>query len=78
MHSKDYAHGDVKGANLLLGNTNSTKDRVYLIDFGLASRCTTDEVYTEDARKCNNGTIEYLSRDAHRGGKLSMFISGGI
>jgi len=68
IHGKDYAHCDVKGANLLIGNTPSTKDRVYLVDFGLASRCTSDAVYTEDARKSNNGTIEYLSRDAHRGG----------
>ncbi|XP_059474807.1 serine/threonine-protein kinase VRK1-like [Neocloeon triangulifer] len=67
IHSKDYAHCDVKGANLLIGNTSSTKNRVYLVDFGLASRCTSDAVYTEDARKSNNGTIEYLSRDAHRG-----------
>ncbi|XP_065340100.1 serine/threonine-protein kinase VRK1-like [Cloeon dipterum] len=67
IHSKDYAHCDVKGANLLVGNSPSTKNRVYLVDFGLASRCTSDVVYTEDARKSNNGTIEYLSRDAHRG-----------
>jgi vaccinia related kinase len=69
IHSKDYVHCDVKGANLLIGNTPSTKDRVYLVDFGLASKGTVHEIYTEDARKICNGTIEYLSRDAHRGGE---------
>ncbi|XP_054284782.1 nucleosomal histone kinase 1-like [Macrosteles quadrilineatus] len=61
MHDKGYAHCDVKGANLLL----DTQDQVYLVDFGLASRLSTD--FKPDPKRAHDGTIEYTSRDAHTG-----------
>lgn len=66
MHDKGYAHCDVKGANLLL----DTQDQVYLVDFGLASRLSTD--FKPDPKRAHDGTIEYTSRDAHTGGEYSV------
>lgn len=45
------------------------QDKVYLVDFGLASHYTTKDEYKLDPKKAHNGTIEYTSRDAHIGGK---------
>ena len=44
--------------------------QIYLVDYGLAYRYTVDgvhKVYKEDPRKAHDGTIEYTSRDAHKG-----------
>ncbi|XP_064623163.1 serine/threonine-protein kinase VRK1-like [Lineus longissimus] len=69
IHSKDYSHADIKAANLLLGYKNP--NQVFLVDFGLAARYRqsngTHNVYKEDPRKAHDGTIEFTSRDAHRG-----------
>ena len=52
--------------------------QVYLVDFGLAYRYSVDGVhkeYKEDPRKAHDGTIEFTSRDAHKGvGTLFCFI----
>lgn len=69
IHFKKYVHADIKGANLLLDL--KTRDQVYLVDFGLASRYTTKDEYKLDPKKAHNGTIEYTSRDAHMGGKYN-------
>lgn len=47
----------------------SSKSQVYLVDFGLATHFNTDETFKPNPKKAHNGTIEYLSRDAHLGGK---------
>ncbi|XP_066585477.1 serine/threonine-protein kinase VRK1-like [Prorops nasuta] len=65
IHDKTYVHADIKGANLLQDLKNP--NQVYLVDFGLASRYTTETNYKLDPRKAHNGTIEYTSRDAHMG-----------
>ncbi|XP_078033881.1 uncharacterized protein LOC144468344 [Augochlora pura] len=65
IHSRNYIHGDIKGANLLLDL--KSPDQVYLVDFGLASRITTKDKYELDPKKAHNGTIEYVSRDGHMG-----------
>ncbi|KZC06564.1 PREDICTED: serine/threonine-protein kinase VRK1-like [Dufourea novaeangliae] len=65
IHFKTYVHADIKGANLLLDL--KCPDQVYLVDFGLASHCTTKNEYKLDPKKAHNGTIEYTSRDAHMG-----------
>ncbi|XP_076234475.1 serine/threonine-protein kinase VRK1 [Calliopsis andreniformis] len=65
IHFKMYVHADIKAANLLLDS--KTQNQVYLVDFGLASRCTTKDEYKLDPKKAHNGTIEYTSRDAHMG-----------
>merc|ERR1719369_736681 len=69
IHSKGYAHNDIKAQNLLLGRED--KDRVYLVDFGLACKYRDSHGFHKsdepDERKAHDGTLEYTSRDAHTG-----------
>ncbi|XP_014480398.1 PREDICTED: serine/threonine-protein kinase VRK1-like [Dinoponera quadriceps] len=65
IHHKTYVHADIKGENLLLDL--KTFDQVYLVDFGLASHCTTSTELKVDPKKAHNGTLQYTSRDAHMG-----------
>jgi vaccinia related kinase len=70
IHSRGYAHGDIKGANLML----KTDQEAYLVDYGLAYRFMRDNVHQPYKIKpeCrHNGTIEYTSRDAHDGAQIS-------
>lgn len=44
--------------------------QVYLVDYGLAYRYSADgaqKPYKEDPKRTHDGTIEFTSRDAHRG-----------
>lgn len=52
---------------MLLGMGKGGAAQAYLVDFGLACHYTTAPVYKPDPKKMHNGTIEYTSRDAHRG-----------
>lgn len=73
IHGRGYVHADIKGANILIGITKETKNKqVYLVDFGLATRYTSEKVFKPDPKKAHDGTIEYLSRDAHKGGKYLL------
>ncbi|XP_011136799.2 serine/threonine-protein kinase VRK1 [Harpegnathos saltator] len=65
IHHKNYVHADIKGENLLMDI--QSYDQVYLVDFGLASRCTTSTELKMDPKKAHNGTLQYTSRDAHMG-----------
>ena len=68
LHSHEFVHADIKGANILLDPARG--DRVYLLDYGLASRYKPNGnhiPYKEDPRKAHDGTIEYTSIDAHKG-----------
>ncbi|KAI0211745.1 Serine/threonine-protein kinase VRK1 [Lamellibrachia satsuma] len=70
IHENEYVHADIKGSNLLLGIKKGHTDDVYMVDFGLAYRYICDgkhKEYFEDKRRQHDGTIEYTSRDAHRG-----------
>lgn len=67
MHHRNYVHGDLKGANMLLGLGKSGASQVYLVDFGLCTHYTTAEEFKPDPKNMHNGTIEYTSRDAHCG-----------
>ncbi|XP_055533671.1 nucleosomal histone kinase 1 [Wyeomyia smithii] len=66
IHNCTYVHADLKGANILLGFGKAAKQKLFLVDFGLASHYTTKE-FKPDPKKMHNGTIEYTSRDAHQG-----------
>jgi len=72
IHYRGYTHNDIKAANLLLGLGERTND-IYLVDFGLCVKYMkggvdgTHKEYKADPRKAHDGTIEYLSRDAHIG-----------
>lgn len=62
-----YTHGDIKGGNVLKGISNDSKGQWYLVDFGLATKYSTDKEFKPNPKNAHNGTIEYLSRDAHHG-----------
>ena len=72
IHFRGYTHNDVKAANLLLG-LGEMSNNIYLVDFGLCVKYMkggvegTHKEYRADPRKAHDGTIEYLSRDAHAG-----------
>jgi vaccinia related kinase len=63
IHSMGYVHADIKGANMLL--KDSDPNQVYLVDFGLC--CHYDKDYKPDPKRAHNGTLEYISRDGHCG-----------
>lgn len=70
IHRRGYVHADIKGANILMGATKGTTNQIYLVDFGLATKFTTSKEFKPNPKKAHDGTIEYLSRDAHIGGKF--------
>ncbi|XP_073528498.1 serine/threonine-protein kinase VRK2 isoform X2 [Phyllobates terribilis] len=68
IHEHEYIHGDIKAGNILLHV--SDPNQVYLADYGLSYRYCPNgkhKEYKEDRSKCHNGTIEFTSRDAHKG-----------
>uniref|UniRef100_A0A182LYU6 non-specific serine/threonine protein kinase n=1 Tax=Anopheles culicifacies TaxID=139723 RepID=A0A182LYU6_9DIPT len=67
IHSNQYVHADLKGDNILFGMGDRGRERLYLVDFGMASRIVVEDQFKPDPRKKHNGTIEYTSRDAHQG-----------
>lgn len=66
IHETGYVHMDIKPENLLL-KYKSKNDQVYLIDFGVIEKCTTDSELKPDKKKQHNGTLLYSSRDSHLG-----------
>lgn len=70
IHKHGYVHADIKGSNLMMGYTTGRKDQIFLVDYGLAYRFNPDGVhkeYKEDPKRRHDGTIEFTSRDAHKG-----------
>ena len=68
IHQRGYAHGDIKGANLMLRNDKES----FLVDYGLAYRFMRDNIHSKyeiKPERRHNGTIEYTSRDAHEGAR---------
>ena len=50
---------------------------MYLVDYGLAYRYTADgqhKVYKEDPKRAHDGTVEFTSRDAHKGVGKHVFL----
>lgn len=66
IHDSGYIHMDIKPENLLL-KYNSKEDKIYLIDFGVIDKCTSDKEFKPDKKKQHNGTLLYSSRDSHFG-----------
>lgn len=78
IHSKGYAHADIKGPNILLADRMGTeKSKAYLVDYGLAYRFRTGtgqhKPFVHDERRAHEGTLEYTSRDAHHGSMSIIF-----
>lgn len=70
IHSRGYAHGDIKGANVML----KSDSQAYLVDYGLVVRFERDgqqQKYHIKPERRHNGTIEYTSRDAHDGAGIN-------
>ena len=77
IHSKGYAHSDVKGCNILLKKNSGEyhseieKNQAFLVDFGLAYRYRNSngvhKPFQHDERRAHEGTLEYTSCDAHHG-----------
>lgn len=74
IHSKGYAHADIKGPNILLSygdGVGKEKSMAYLVDYGLAYRFRTGtgehKPFIHDERRAHEGTLEFTSRDAHHG-----------
>lgn len=59
MHGRRYAHADIKGANILLGNEVRTgeKEELFLIDFGLAYLVPQNVKHQPDPRAKHDGTV---------------------
>lgn len=58
-----------------MGVVKGTTNQAYLIDFGLATKFSTEKEFKPNPKKAHDGTIEYLSRDAHKGGKFKIIKS---
>ncbi|XP_071963713.1 serine/threonine-protein kinase VRK1-like [Antedon mediterranea] len=70
LHENGYIHADIKAANLMMGHGPKAENQLFLVDYGLAYRYKPDgthKPYKEDPRKAHDGTLEYTSRDAHKG-----------
>ncbi|KAK2160240.1 hypothetical protein LSH36_137g01037 [Paralvinella palmiformis] len=70
IHDKEYVHADIKASNILTGFSKQKLGEVYLVDYGLAFRYTSDgqhKEYKEDPKRAHDGTVEFTSRDAHKG-----------
>lgn len=70
IHEQGYVHADIKASNLLVGLDRDEQDRVFLVDFGLATLYEVEGVHKDfnpDQRKAHDGTLEFTSRDAHQG-----------
>ncbi|CAI9728879.1 serine/threonine-protein kinase VRK1-like [Octopus vulgaris] len=70
IHHHGYVHADLKAGNILFAADSNKIDKVYLIDYGLASKIFIDKnhkVYKPEKKNAHNGTLLYTSLDAHEG-----------
>jgi tau tubulin kinase len=68
VHSSGLIHRDIKPSNFVLGRNNEDKNKVYLVDFGLAKEhlnAYTMEVNPARRHTDFRGTIPYASLSAH-------------
>ena len=69
IHEKSLVHRDIKPDNFLLGNNETNKKQIYIIDFGF---CKSTE-NTTDTKKTTGiiGSLTYASLNAHNYTELS-------
>lgn len=71
IHATGYAHCDLKPANFMFVK-DSNKIKLQVIDFGLIEVYAIDGKLLADRENCcPKGTPNYMSRNCHRGKKLS-------
>ena len=69
MHEERIIHRDIKPDNFLIGATDATKDKVFIIDFGLAKCYKNSEgehIPYKDGKNLT-GTARYASIATHKG-----------
>ena len=69
VHEERIIHRDIKPDNFLIGGSDSTKDSVYIIDFGLAKCYRNSDGQHIPYREGKNltGTARYASINTHKG-----------
>lgn len=69
VHEERIIHRDIKPDNFLIGATESTKDSVFIIDFGLAKCYKNSDGQHIKFRDGKNltGTARYASINTHKG-----------
>lgn len=69
VHEERIIHRDIKPDNFLIGSTESTRDNVYIIDFGLAKCYKNSDGQHIKFRDGKNltGTARYASINTHLG-----------
>ncbi len=68
VHKKQFLHRDIKPDNFLIG-VGKNKDKVYVIDFGLAKKFKNRDgshIPHREGKKLT-GTARYASINTHRG-----------
>ena len=69
VHEERIIHRDIKPDNFLIGGTDTTRDNIYIIDFGLAKCYKNSEgehIPYKDGKNLT-GTARYASIATHKG-----------